>query len=386
MTPPSATTGETLWSLGYNFDRAKRMHLPDFELVEQAIAEADLPAESVLKRINYFRDGILYFDTNSVRQKNVLGIDWTSESSSFQAMNLITGDPAVLNQPESILISEAVADELKCRSGDALTLRVNTITGQQNTGTFVVRGIFRDTSLFGYYKCFIGRSEMNRLLGYKPGEVSSYGIVLKEGRAAEDYTERLYQALDARLPMVPPIRVKEDLTRQLDHTGWDGVRYFLVPLSVYVSQVDELLLAMDLMSYFLYIVMALIILVSISITYRVILRERTRELGTMRSMGLQRGGIVSLLLLEALWLFLSSLGAGALLAALMIRILTLFTYSWIPGFELFLRGGRLVPSFSITTITANILLLLVITLPAVLLPSLRSSRMELTRALTGNNR
>ncbi len=380
--------GGDLVLIGYNFERGKKMQIPRAGAVEalldHAVEKTNLEVRKTLKRINYFRDGALYFSGHMVRQKNVLGIDWEQERDFLSAMHLIQGSVDELIQRDSILISEAVARQLNCRMGDDLVLKADTLTGQHNTGTFIVRGIFRDTSIFGYYKCFVGLDRMNSLLNYGEGDVSSFGLVLEDREIEEEELNRLYTALSGSLPMAPPITAKEDLTYQLDHVSWSGIRYFLVPLSVYVSQVDELLLAMDLLSYFLYVIMALIILVSISVTYRVILRERTREIGTMLSMGLHRRDAVGILCLEAFWLFLLALLAGALLAAILIQILTLLSYSRIPGFELFLRRGRLVPSFSLKTAAGNIFLLLGITLPAVLVPSLRVSRMALTRALAGD--
>ncbi|OQY31458.1 MAG: hypothetical protein B6241_13850 [Spirochaetaceae bacterium 4572_59] len=69
--------------------------------------------------------------------------------------------------------------------------------------------IFRDTSIFGYYKCFIDLQEMRELLQYRTGEVSSYGLVLDQRGGTEEITS-LYSALAERLPMVPPITVKEE--------------------------------------------------------------------------------------------------------------------------------------------------------------------------------
>ena len=292
-------------------------------------------------------------------------------------MDYLAGD-------NSIFISEPVARELGARLGDDLVLEVITQTGQKNTGLVVVKGIIHDKSIFGYYKCFVQRTFLNNLLVYGPRQCSTIGLYFKDLNQLYEKTEILYNALKRHIPMGPQIKIKEDLTRHIS-ASWKGIRYFTFPLHVYVSQVSDLLTAMKIISYFLYIIMIIIIVVSIFVTYRLILHERSAEIGTMSAIGFTIGDIQIILILESLFLFVISLLIGYLLSLVTIHILSLFSYSWIPGFEIFLYKGTLTAHFSFKTLCTNVLILLLCILPAVWIPSFQVTRRDLISTLSGDH-
>ena len=65
------------------------------------------------------------------------------------------------------------------------------------------------------------------------------------------------------------------------------------------------------------IVLFVIIMVGITNTFRIIMFERIKEIGTMRSMGMQRGEVRNLFLFEALFIALGGAIAGLALAPAM---------------------------------------------------------------------
>ncbi|MCK5198019.1 MAG: FtsX-like permease family protein, partial [Spirochaetales bacterium] len=272
--------------------------------------------------------------------------------------------------------------ELNVRMGDQLILQVNTITGQRNTGTFTVRGIIKDNTIFGSDKCFVDRSFLNNLLGMEPDQYSSLGLYFPNIQNLKEKSDLLYSTLKNRLPLSSPIHNKNELSFQLGQS-WEGVRYFTIPLQVYVSQVADLLTAMELLSYFLYIVIILIVMLSVSVTYSLILNERTIEIGTMQALGLSVGNIRIVLIFEALLLFLLAVSAGFITALGVLKGISLFSFSWIPGFEIFMNNGKLTASFSVRIILWNIVILILAAIPAVFIPSLLISKIKLSDSLSG---
>ncbi|MBF9014409.1 MULTISPECIES: FtsX-like permease family protein [unclassified Oceanispirochaeta] len=372
--------GGDLFIISYDKDHGNKMHMSEPELVKDLLENTGLEYDLLQKRINYYREGILYFNGEGVGQKNVYGVEW--EDEDFSALDIVEGSTDDLILDQSIMISETVASELGCKIGDSIILQGNTLSGQKNTVSLVLRAVFRDTSIFGYYKSYVPLKELASLLRFSEGDISSYGIYKQEGSFSSEDIKRVHTALSDNLDTAPLLENKEDLTRQLDRTQWTGERYFIIPLSLYISQVDDLLTAIDLVSYFLYIMVALIILVSVAVSYQMVIRERLSEIGTLRAIGMNRTTIMTILVLEALWLFGLSLLMGALLSIPGFGILSLIDYSALPGFELFLQKGRLVPLFTIKSVVLNILLLGLILIPAAVIPSYRASRYPLIEALT----
>ena len=93
-----------------------------------------------------------------------------------------------------------------------------------------------------------------------------------------------------------------------------------------------------------------------------------------------------LLLLEALVLFLFAAAFGVLLAVGVNTILSLFSYDWIPGFEIFLHGGMLTPHYSVTTIGLNFLVFASLLLPLVMLRAAAAARMCIADTLSADAR
>jgi len=368
--------GGQLIVLGFHKQYGNLGLIKDDEAVKKAVDALEIKPDRSVKRTLYFADGFLYFAGNSSRQKNVYGIDFDVESEEFASLDYDSGSAEGMGDSNGILISKLVADQLEARQGDDIVLKVRTKTGQFNTGTFIVRGIFRDESLFGYYKCYVDRRQLNELLAFDSDDYSSMGLFYENPEDVNEQSLLLYNQLEKTLPMAPVIGKKEEYSFELDR-HWEGIRHFVMTLELFVSQVTELLQAMELISYFLYIMISLIMLVSISVTYKLIIHERTAEIGTMRAMGIQRMDIMGILILEASFVFLISLVAGFLLSAFILWIVSLLPFSFIPGFEVFMSNGRLLPAFTITDILSNILLLVLIIFPALWIPSYRASRLRI---------
>jgi putative ABC transport system permease protein len=350
-----------------------------------AIGESGVPIARTVIRTNCFGEGILYFAGTEVRQKYVMGVDWEAEAEDFRKMAFVDGGVPEQGADSDILISGLVAGRLSARVGDDVVLEVLTKSGQKNTGTFIVRGITRDNGIFGTYKCIVGRKALNRLLAYDADDCSSIGLFFDSNEDLDGKAGKIYSALKTRIPMGAPIGNKQDLTYQLS-LDWPGIRYFVLTIDIYVSEVADLLTAIKAVSYFLYVMMVAIVLASTGATYRMILHERLRELGTMLTIGLQAADARSVLVLECVILFFLAMASGFFLSLAILWVLSLFSFSWIPGFDIFMDNGRLAPSFSVSMVFTNVVILLTIVIPFIWLLSFRASRMRPIKSLAGGDR
>ena len=164
---------------------------------------------------------------------------------------------------------------------------------------------------------------------------------------------------------------------------WEGTRVFLYTMPVYLSEVSDLLGAMNIIAYFLYGMMLLIILVSAAVTYRLILHERSKEIGVMRTIGFYGGDLRMVLWAELFALGCAALLAGFLLAWILGQALTLLSFSWLPSFEIFMKDGKLISMYLPKTVIINIVSVFVVLSAATLVPAFRSSKKSLTGLLSG---
>jgi ABC-type lipoprotein release transport system permease subunit len=353
----------------------------------------------MVERTIFGNEGVLYFNGAAVRLKYVTGVDWDNEVSYFDGLRYTerrdvfgfsessrqdtdVSPPAGVSGGDIIYISAPVASQLNVRLGDSLVLEVDTRWGQKNTGVFIVGGIVEDSTIFGYYKAFIDRVALNRLLLFDDGDCSVVGVFIKDRRDAEKRRALLQVELENRVQTGPIVHDRDELSRARA-VPFEGIKVLLLTIPVYLSEVADLLNAMSIITYFLYGMMLVIMMVSALVTYRLILHERRRELGTMRAIGFYGADIRFILMLETVGLALVSLTAGMLLALVLQWLVTFIPFSWFPSFEIFLEDGKLRTLYLPGTVLANVGAILVSLFLAALAPVFRSSREPLPGMLSG---
>jgi ABC-type lipoprotein release transport system permease subunit len=349
----------------------------------KTIDDTDINPRHIVMRTQFGEKGMLYYNGTALRLKYVIGVDWDNEAAYFD--NLAYRErQAVQAGEDAILLSVPVAQKLGARAGDRLILETETRYGQSNTGAFVVGGVVEDSTIFGYYKAYISRPVLNKLLLYGEDECSSIGIFLNNRRETEHKKAVLHDELAKHIRIGPLVRDRDELEYEKNQP-WTGIKAFVITIPVYLSEVADLLGAMNIITYFLYGIMLAIIWVSALVTFRLILHERARELGTMRAIGFHEGDVRYILALETIALGLVSLLAGFIFSVLMLLLIRVIPFSWLPSFEIFMKDGGLGALYLPRTVLINIAAVFALLLAAVWFPAFRASRNPLPQMLSGGN-
>jgi putative ABC transport system permease protein len=350
------------------------------EIKKAVVSSGIEPVQTVLRTI-YFSEGVIFYNGAYAQLKYVLGCDWNNELSIFEKMSFEEPFSLILDD-NSIIISSPMAKLLNARIGDMVILEVNTRWGQKNTGQFLVSNIVNDTSIFGYYKVYISRKSLNNLRLYADGDCSTVGFFLENQSAAEKKRKDLQEALSRNLSTGPLVYDREHLDAETAKK-WDGRRVFLLTLPVYLSEVSEVLNAINLVTYFIYGFMLLIILVSSTVTYRLILHERVKEIGIMGTIGFNGSDLRRVLWIEVAILGFFSLIFGLLLVFIISKIFSLLYFSLFSGFEIFMKNKKLTPLYLPVTFIINGLSVFFILFISVIIPVFNVSRKKLTNLLSG---
>lgn len=128
-----------------------------------------------------------------------------------------------------------------------------------------------------------------------------------------------------------------------------------------------------------FLIVFLIVVMSVLNTVGMAVLERTREIGTLRALGLRRAGIVKLFAIESM--LLGALGSlfGMLLMLLLLYLVHLLQPTWVPpqiAREVPLRIYLVAPYW-----LASVSLLLALSLAAAVFPARAAARKEITEAL-----
>ena len=367
---------------GYNSGYAQRHHLGQRE-ISSILSAADAvginPRYTVMRTL-HFENATLHFHGFAVPVRHLIGSDWDGEEHLFSRKTFYQ-PPHAFND-DTIILSLPKAQMLNARMGDSVLLEIETRWGQRNTGIFIVDGIVRDASVFGFYKAYVSRLTLNRLMLFDDHDTSSIGFFLHDTNRAEQKRQRLHEALAGELQVLPLVHDRDGFFRERRRLQY-GTNVAVYTLAVYLSEVADLLNAMNLVAYFLYGMMLLIILVSAAVTYRLILHERTRELGTMRAIGFYGADLRLVLWVEIIGVGIFSLAAGFLLARVFSWGVSLLSFSWFPSFEIFMRDGRLTALYLPGTTLINVISVFLLLLVVTLFPSFKASWKNLPGLLSG---
>jgi putative ABC transport system permease protein len=345
-----------------------------------AVKEAGIHPALVIQRTNFFENGQVFFNGYSSRQKTVTGIDWDTEAPIFAGLEFASGGFSGMKGSNGILISNVTAKQLSARVGDDVILEVDTVTGQRNTASLVVKGIFEDASIFGAYTSYVDIDLLSSLIGLSPGEYTTFGIYLRDPSSASSDSPRLYAALAKKLPMFAPVETQQDLWVRLGES-WTGVKYAVLTLDGYLSDIKDLTSAIDAGLYLLLVLMLVIITLGTGNTYRVMIHERVREFGTMRALGMQREAVSRLVITEALLLGTLCIVMGTVMGFALLVAAGSIRITGIPGFDIFLRKGALGWHLSPITYVVDALFVVFAVLAGGLIPARRASSVEPARAL-----
>jgi len=370
---------------GYDADSAgkypQHMGRNEISAILNTADRAGINSRYTVLRTIYSMDNHIYFNGTALELKYLVGCDWDREAHLLSKMSFeepydsFPGD-------DGIILSVPVARQLGAKMGDSVMLELVTRWGQKNTGIFIIKGIVRDTSIFGYFKSYISRVSLNRLILYDDEDCSSVGFFLDDPGAAEPKRRQLQNLLSEQVQLGPLVYDRDQMVLERKHP-WDGIRIFLYTLPVYLSEISDLLNAMNIITYLLYGMMLLIILVSATVTYRLILHERAREMGVMRVIGFYGSDLQLVLWSEVFVMGLIALAAGFALAYVLNWAISLMSFSWFPSFEIFMKNGSLKSLYLPRTMLTNIAFIYIVLFIMALFPSFRASRKNLPELLSG---
>ena len=287
----------------------------------------------------------------------VMGVDPAREPKvSALSGQIVEGE--YLPRSDSAYVGKALGTNLGLKIGDEIFVLGSALEGGVAAAVFNVDGFF-DT----------GQVELDRSILQVPLSAvqSAFGLgdsvhrIVLMGKNANDATA-IAQGLAPTLP---------EEVRVLD---WDK----LLPELKQMIQMDAVT------SVIIYVLLLAIVTLSVANSFTMTVFERTREFGMLIAIGMKPGGIVAMIVIEALCMWVVGTAIGAAISyALMIGLGAVGVP--IAGLEemagQFMMPERIHPEVSFLTLGTAPLVLLAGTLVAGLIPALRVRRLKPVEAL-----
>lgn len=264
----------------------------------------------------------------------------------------------LLNKGE-ILVPELIAKGMKVKLNDSIVLVATNKDGSVNGQNFVVRGILEGISGPGGRDGIIHIDDAISLLRIDNIEISEIAIRLKDMDKMEQVFSRLEGLLDA-------IKNQKDKPVFEIHT-WEKLSPFF-----------NIARMIDLMTFFVKIMLVAIVLVSIMNVMVMAVYERINEIGTIAAIGTKPEKILSLFITEGflLGVFGTLIGTGVSLAGIAVMNVTKISFDF--GRQ---KGLLLSPTISSSDVIIVALIVIAIAVLGSLQPAWKAANMDPITAL-----
>jgi len=345
---------------------------------------------SVLPR--YIVRSTMYY-TGLSKRVTFVGIDTNLETGFRDQIRFLAGSwQEYVDNQNAVVLPAEVARYFELGYDDDVLVSTRTRFGAFNTATLRVKGIYETGNFFIQSQLLAHFGFLQKLDLAEPDAASSLYLYLPNTAGLGEKRDRLVRALIlAGFEAQKPKDENAALTAvtaaspryEVDKRGVDRVELTLATIDEVLGLVRSVLAAVNAIGTLIAAIMLFIIAVSIFINMRMAINERLREIGTMRAMGMESGGVTGLFVLENILMSFIFTLAGAVVA--LVVVLVVRTAVPLPAggnLGLFLNRGRLALVPKLT----DILLILAVTTGFTALfsffPARRGGRIPPVEALT----
>jgi putative ABC transport system permease protein len=262
-------------------------------------------------------------------------------------------------KPGGILIPELLARGMKVKPGDAVVIVATNADGSVNGKQFTVTGVMESATGPGGRDGYVHMDDAKDLLRMDGQQVSEYAIRLKDfGKLA---------AFDRKLDGLLAGEVNQMGKPLFELHSWEKLSPFF-----------SIARMIDLMTFFIKLMLIAIVLISIMNVMIMAVYERIREIGTIAAIGTLPGKILNMFLIEGFCMGVAGAVIGDIVGIALVYILNLFKISYTFGQQkgIILQAG--VYPADILVISATVIIVSII---ASLQPAFKASRMEPIQAL-----
>lgn len=327
----------------------------EIDTVEQILS--DLPdIESYSPRIKFGGLFSNFVETTNIRLNGVVP-DRELTTVPLLPERIIEG--TVNLTKGGILIPELLARGMKVKVGDAVVVIATNRDGSVNGRQFTVAGILESVTGPGGRDGYIHIDDAVDVLRMEQREISEIVVRLTDF----EMLQNLYESL---------------LSRLSDKRNKAGKPIFEVHTWEKLSPFYNIARMIDIMTFFIKIMLIAMVLISIMNVMVMAVYERMREIGTISAIGTMPGTILSMFLLEGLSIGIFGAVIGDIAGCIIIYILNISDITFNFGRQ---TGLLLAPRVDAVDVLVVSVIVIIVSVAASLQPAFKASRMEPINAL-----
>jgi putative ABC transport system permease protein len=297
-----------------------------------------------------------FVETTNIRLN---GIDPAEEIKTIPLFpaRIIEGEKII--RKGEILVPELLAEGMKVKVGDTVVIIVTNKDGSVNGRKFKVSGVVESVIGPGGRDGYIHIEDAMDILRMDEMEISEIAIRLKNFDKIHEVSSKLRDVLSKELN-------KKGKPKFEVHT-WEKLHPFY-----------NIAKMIDIMTFFIKLMLIAIVLVSIMNVMVMAVYERIREIGTIAAMGTMPEKILSMFVIEGFFLGVFGVILGNILGIVIIFILNISKITFDFGRQ---TGLLLSPTLYLQDVFVISIIVIIISVIASLQPAYKASKMEPIEAL-----
>ncbi len=312
--------------------------------------------EAVSPRIKFGGMFSTFVETTNIRLNGVYP-DQEFKTVPLLASRIIRGQKT-LNRGE-ILVPDLLARGMKVTVGDTVVIVATNKNGSVNGKQFKVSGILDSVSGPGGRDGYVHIEDAIETLRMEEKEISEVAIRLKHFGRLHAFSQKLEGLLEGEV-------------------NKEGNPIFEVHTWEKLSPFYNIARMIDMMSFFIKLMLIAVVLISIMNVMIMAVYERIREIGTIAAIGTLPGKILSMFLVEGFCLGAMGAVAGNIVGIIIIMIINRASITFDFGMQKGLVLSATIAPGDVLIISAIVIFISVI---ASLQPAFKASRMEPIKAL-----
>lgn len=313
------------------------------------------------------------------------------EKTFIDSFQFVEGGKENLSNPKALIISDKTAESMNLQVGDQVLITVQTIYGQNNVDDFTIAAIMKSNSIMNTMQVYADIDTVNELVGIPEGGYTTFSIYLKNKKEQLKVALQIEQLIKndgknvttrAEAQKISPLNIDKGIDKQLtsEEYQWEGTKYGVECLNDAIPALKSVMSVVHTVTTVILIVILLIVMVGVSNTYRMVLYERIREIGTMRALGMNGKNTGKVFTVEAIILCILGAIIGVILAAIGMSIIHSIPITN-ESLSFFLQKGHFSFKISIGSIIVQYILLILLTTFAVRGSAKKAAAMSPAEAL-----
>lgn len=341
----------------------------DALFIEDVLKESGIRYTSQGKRTLLFGT-IIYEGQKAVT--NISGCDFEKEKRLKDSISLVQGSWENMQDANALIIGETMAENLGIEVGETVLFEMQTAKDYATVGEFKIAAINRDSSLLGSIMVYSHIAYLNELYELDEDAFFFYTIMAEDHENQDALANQLetiikkYKPVMSRLEAVKknPLNIVRGINEQLKEASWEGDMYSVITFDDQVPNIKQILSVVQYVSLGILVALFLVIMIGISNTYKMVIFERIKEIGTMRALGVKQKEAGRIFMWEAVLLSLFGSLVGFIVAILGMKVLSLFTFTS-EELSLFLHNGHWTYVLNAGSISIKLIVVVLLTMLAV---------------------